>query len=181
MDHSTENVTLAAAFISDILNIYKERSPDNYEILKKKTDGIDLSNPMNMVPIEVYNTMCNWIESQVGQANAKIVGRQIGRTAFEAMKTFKLVTDKSTPLEAMKALCTVASTMIKDPKGRGWVILESGAKHIVMRRTQTFNSTLQFGLLDEIVRKTGVLSPKVEYLKSVSNGDEFDDYKITWL
>lgn len=181
MDNSTENVTLVAAFVCDVLSIYKERSPDNYQALKSMTDGYDLSNPMNMIPMEVYNKMCNWIESQVGQANAKIVGRQIGRTAFDAMKSFGLISEKSSPLEAMKALSTVATTMIKDPKGRGWVVVESGAKHVIMRRTQTFNSTLQFGLLDEIVRKTGVLSPKVEYSKSVSQGDEFDEYKITWL
>lgn len=181
MNHSTENVTLAAAFVNDILTIYKEKSPSDYETLSAMTDGHDLSNPMNMVPISIYNTMCDWIEKQVGQANTKIVGRQIGRTAFEAMKTFNLVSDNSTPLEAMKALSTVVRTMIKDPLNRGWEILESGPKHIVMRRTQTFNSTLQFGLLDEIIRKTKVLSPKVEYLKSVTAGDEFDDYKITWL
>ncbi len=181
MDHSTDNVTLAAAFVNDVLDIYKQKSSTDYEILKKMTTGLDLSNPMNMVPIEVYNAMCNWIESQVGQANAKLVGRQIGRTAYEAMKSFKMISDKSTPLEVMNALVTVAGTMIKDPKGRGWVILESHPKSIVMRRTQTFNGTLQFGLLDEIIRKTGVLSPKIEYLRSVANGDEFDDYKITWL
>lgn len=181
MDNSTDQVTLAAAFVSDILTIYKEKSASDYAVLAKMTDGLNLSNPMGMVPIETYNKMCDWIEQQVGQANAKLVGRQIGRTAFEAMKSFKMVDEKSTPLDAMKALATVATTLIKDPKKRGWEIEESGAKHIIMKKTQTFNSTIQFGLLDEIIRKTGVLSPKVEYLKSVKNGDEFDIYKITWL
>ncbi len=181
MNNSTENVTLAAAFVNDVLSIYKEKSTSDYETLKTFTEGHDLSNPMNMVPIEVYNRMCDWIESQVGKANARLVGRQIGKTAFEAMKQFNLVTDQSTPLEAMKALATVASTMIKDPLGRGWEIIDSGPKYLVMRRTQTFNSTLQFGLLDEIIRKTKVLAPKIEYLKSIEAGDEFDDYKLTWL
>lgn len=181
MDNSTDQVTLAAAFVSDILNIYKEKSPQDYEVFAKMTEGLNLSSPMNMVPIKVYNDMCDWIEQQVGQANTRLVGRQVGRTAFEAMKSFKMITEKPTPLEAMKALVTVASTMIKDPKKRGWEIVESGAKHIAMKKTQTFNSTLQFGLLDEIIRKTGVLSPKVEYLKNVKDGDEFDVYKISWL
>jgi hypothetical protein len=181
MNTSTEQVTLAAAFINDVLTIYKEKSQKDYDILLKMTEGLNLSNPMNMAPIEVYNKMCDWIETQVGQANARLVGRQIGRTAFEAMKSFKMVTDKSTPLETMKALATVASTMIKDPQGRGWEIVESAPKYITMKRTQTFNGTLQFGLLDEIIRKTGVMAPKVEYLKSVANGDEFDVYKISWL
>ncbi len=181
MNNSTENVTLAAAFVNDVLTIYQDKSATDFETLKGFTKGHDLSNPMNMVPITVYNDMCNWIENQVGKANARLVGRQIGKTAFDAMKRFNLITDQSTPHEVMKALATVASTMIKDPHGRGWEILEFGPKHIVMRRTQTFNNTLQFGLLDEIIRKTKVLAPKIEYLKNVEAGDEFDEYKISWL
>ncbi len=181
MDQSTENVKIATTFISDILFIFKEKSQKDYEVLKRMAEGVDLTSPMNMVPMEIYNSMCSWIETQIGQSNTRIVGRQIGKTAFEAMKNYKMVTDNSTPLEVMKALANVASTMIQDPKKRGWEILESGPKFIIMRRTQTFNSTLQFGLLDEIVRKTKVLSPKVEYLRSLAAGDEFDDYKISWL
>jgi len=180
MDQSTENVTLAAAFVLDILNMYKDK-PEYYAHLSKMTEGMNLTNPMNQVSMEVYNNMCHWIESQIGQANTRILGRKIGNTAFQAMVSNKLITEKATPLQAMQGLATVAGAMIKDPKKRGWEIVESGPKHIIMRRTQTFNSTLQFGLLDEIVRKTGVLSPKVEYAKSVLRGDEFDEYKITWL
>lgn len=181
MDTSTEQVTVAAAFINDVLKIYQEKSRADYEVLFKMTDGLNLSDQMNFVPMEVYNNMCYWIETEVGQANARLVGRQIGRTAFEAMRSFKMISDKPTPIEVMQALATVASTMIKDPHGRGWEILESSINHIIMKRTQTFNGTLQFGLLDEIIRKTGVIYPKVEYLKSVANGDEFDVYKISWL
>lgn len=75
----------------------------------------------------------------------------------------------------------MAATVIKDPEKRGWEIVESGPKYIIMRRTQTFNRTLQFGLLDELIRKTKVLSPKVEYVKEVSKGDEYDEYKISWF
>ena len=181
MDNSTDKVTLAAAFLSDILQIYKAKPREDYEHLLKMTEGLNLSSPMNMVPIETYNNMCDWIEQSVGQANARLVGKRIGRTAYEAMKSYKMVHEKSTPLEAMTALQTIANTMIKDPKKRGWEILESTPKYLLMKRTQTFNSTLQFGLLDEIIRKTGVLSPKVEYIKSVRKGDEFDVYKISWF
>ncbi|MFN9499959.1 MAG: hypothetical protein ACK57K_01405 [Chryseotalea sp.] len=180
MNNSTEHVTLAAAFVNDILDLYKDNEAD-YLKLKDMAKGLDLSAPTNMVPMQVYNDMCNWIESQIGQANTKRLGRKIGNTAFNAMVSFKLISEKPSPEEAMQGLAKVAGTMIQDPLKRGWEILESGKKHIVMRRTQTFNSTLQFGLLDEIVRKTGVLSPKVEYAKSVANGDEYDEYKITWL
>lgn len=180
MDNSTENVKISAAFIQDILDLYKDNERD-YDILKKMTEGHNISLPSNLVPMELYNKMCDWIESQIGQVNTKKLGRRIGNTAFNAMYNFKMISSNPTPEEAMKALAKVASSMIQDPKGRGWEILESSKKHIVMRRTQTFNSTLQFGLLDEIIRKTGVVSPKVEYLKSIANGDEFDDYKISWL
>lgn len=181
MNNSTENVTIAATFIIDILEIYKTKSEKDYKVLKKMTDGLNLSNPMNMVPISVYNEMCDWIEQQLGQANTRIVGRQIGKTAFDAMKNNNLLNEKSTPLCMAKALQIVATSMIKDSQKRGWEILESAPKHIVLRRTQTFNSTLQFGLLDELVRKVGVSFPKVEYLQSVKNGDEFDEYKISWI
>jgi hypothetical protein len=180
MDNSEENVTLAAAFIFDVLNLYKD-NPNDYKVLKKMAGELDESKPMAMVPMKIYNEMCTWIEGQIGQANTRILGRKIGNTAFNAMVSFKMIGEKPSPKEAMTALAKVASTMIQDPKGRGWEILEVDTKHIIMRRTQTFNSTLQFGLLDEIVRKTKVLSPKVEYVKSVANGDEFDDYKISWI
>lgn len=180
MDHSTENVKISAAFISDILHIYKDNSTD-YDTLSKMTEGHNLAHPLNLVPMDVYNAMCNWIENQIGQANTRKLGRRIGNTAFQAMLSNKLISERPTPLEAMEALAKVASTMIRDPKNRGWEIVESGKKHIIMRRTQTFNSTLQLGLLDEIVRKTGVLSPQVEYSKSIRKGDAFDEYKITWL
>ncbi|NBP69784.1 MAG: hypothetical protein EBU52_13685 [Cytophagia bacterium] len=180
MDNSTENVKISAAFVQDVLMLFKDNAQD-YNALKKMTEGYDISTPASLVPMKVYNDMCDWIESQIGQANTKKLGRKIGSTAFNAMYNFKMISDKPTPEEAMSALAKVASSMIQDPKKRGWEILETNKKSIIMRRTQTFNSTLQFGLLDEIIRKTGVVSPKVEYQKSIANGDEFDEYKITWL
>ncbi|MCZ8353853.1 MAG: hypothetical protein O9340_03900 [Cyclobacteriaceae bacterium] len=180
MNNSTDNVTLAAAFVNDILELYKENETD-YPKLKAMAAGLDLSSPTNMVSMKVYNDMCDWIESQIGQANTRKLGRKIGNTAFNAMVAFKLIPEKPSPEEAMSGLAKVASTMIQDPLKRGWEIIENSKKYIIMRRTQTFNSTLQFGLLDEIIRKTGVISPKVEYVKSVANGDEFDEYKISWL
>lgn len=180
MNNSTEGVTLSSAFVKDIIDLYEGKDSLQQE-LKKMADGLDLSNPMKFVPIDVYNSMCNWIESQIGQVNTKRLGRKIGATAYSGMLANNLITNDAKPLQMMEGLAKVASMMIKDPEGRGWDILESGPKHIIMRRTQTFNSTLQFGLLDELVRKTKVLSPKVEYLKSVADGDEFDEYKISWI
>jgi hypothetical protein len=92
-----------------------------------------------------------------------------------------MISGDPSPDEVMQALVKVASIMIQDPKSRGWEIVETAPKHVIMRRTQTFNSTLQLGLLEGIVRKTKVLSPRVSYVKMVEKGDAFDEYKLAWL
>lgn len=180
MNNSTDNVTLIAAFVNDVINLY-DGKPEFQNHLKKMTKDLDLSDPMKHVPMATYNEMCYWIEDQIGQANTKKLGRRIGETAYTNMLAMGLVKENATPTEMMEALQTVAATVIKDPEKRGWEIVESGPKYIIMRRTQTFNRTLQFGLLDELIRKTKVLSPKVEYVKEVSKGDEYDEYKISWF
>ncbi len=179
MDNSTEEVTLAAAFISDVLSLYDGKS--DQAALKQMAAGYDLSDPMNQVPMQVYNDMCNWVEQEIGAANTRRIGKKIGETAYIGMASQKMLSDDPCPAEVMQALAKVASIMIQDPKGRGWEILENGEKHIVMRRTQTFNSTLQLGLLEGLVRKTKVFSPRVSYVKMVEKGDEFDEYKVTWI
>ncbi len=180
MDNSTENVNLAAVFINDVLDIYKQ-NPSYHQQLSEMVKGQDISEPFNMVPIDIYNNMCGWIESQIGQANTRRVGRQIGKTAFEGMKASNLIGDNPTIKEVMDALCEVAQKMISDPKKRGWDILESDKKHMILRRTQTFNSTLQLGLLEELAYCSNVIAPRVQYVHQVEEGDEFDEYKITWL
>jgi hypothetical protein len=179
MDSSTEKVTLYAAFVNDVLNVYKDK-PDFYGPLSRMAEGEDLSDPFNKVPMHTYNEMCNWIEKNIGKVNTKKVGREIGKTAFEAMRQHKLITDKPSPKQLMEALVKVASQMIQDPKKRGWEIMSSTANSIVMRRTQTFNSSLQFGLLETLISKSTVLFPSVDLQKSVEKGDEYDEYLITW-
>ena len=180
MNNSTENVTLIAAFVLDIIAQY-DGKPEFQNHLKKMTADYDLSDPMKHVPIQLYNDMCGWIEQQIGETNAKRLGRKIGNTAYQSMLQMSLVQDGATPLELMEGLKKVAELVIADPEKRGWEILNSYDKEIIMRRTQTFNSILQFGLLDEIIRKTSVYSPKVEFVKSVAQGDEYDEYRITWI
>lgn len=180
MNNSTQNVTLNSAFILDIINQY-EGKPEFQNHLKEMASAHELSDPMGQVPIKLYNDMCNWIESQIGKTNARQLGRKIGNTVYRNMLEMKLVKKETTPLALMKGLKRVTELVIKDPEKRGWEILSSGRKQIIMRRTQTFNGALQSGLLDELIRKTKVFSPKVEYLQSIANGDEYDDYKITWI
>lgn len=180
MNNTTEGVTLSSAFIKDILDLYEGKESLQNE-LKEMATGIDMSSAMKFAPMETYNKMCDWIEQQIGQVNTKRLGRKIGNTAHHGMLANGFITSDATPSQMMNGLAQVAAAMIKDPLKRGWEILENKPKYIIMRRTQTFNSTLQFGLLDELIRKTKVVSPKVEYVKSVANGDEFDEYKISWL
>lgn len=180
MNNSTENVTLITAFVQDIIKQY-DGKPEFQVELEKMAEGYDLSDPMKHFPIELYNDMCDWIENQIGETSARILGRKIGNTAYENMLKAGLVNEKSKPLEIMEALKNIAETVISDPLKRGWEVIENGTKHIIMRRTQTFNSTLQFSLLDQVIRKSRVMAPSVSYQKSVFSRDEFDEYKVSWL
>jgi len=179
MDHSTENVTLFATFINDVLKNYEDQK-EEYSELFRMVEGVDLSDPFNEVPMQLYNDICAWIEENLGKYSLIRAGRNIGETVFTTLVENKMISEQARPIDVMKALKEAASQMIQDPKNRGWEILDSTEKSIIMRRTQTFNSQLQFGLLDGLVRKTGVFGIEVHYLKSVEEGNDFDEYQITW-
>ncbi len=70
----------------------------------------------------------------------------------------------------MKGLIIVEKTMIQDPQGRGWEIVDHKEKSIIMRRTQTFNGKLQLGFLDGLIPKSEVSEVHVDYIKEVSSG-----------
>ncbi|TAG46028.1 MAG: hypothetical protein EAZ31_00905 [Cytophagia bacterium] len=180
MNNSTDGVTLYAAFIQDVLKNYQDIG-DDYQELLNFTKGYDISQPFNKIPMKVYNDMCSWIEENLGKFNLIRVGRNIGETAYQSMLENKLFASDATPHEIMKGLVVVASQMIQDTSGRGWVIVDYGNNYLIMQRTQTFNSILQLGLLDGLIRKTGASGIKVEYVKEVANGDEYDEYKISWI
>jgi hypothetical protein len=178
MDNSTEGVTLYAAFISDILRNYEDKK-EQYQGLFAMAASYDLSDPFGKVPMQLYNDMCAWIEKELGKFNLIRVGRNVGETAFGSMVANGLLKEVSSPVQIMEALVTVANAMIQDPKKRGWEIVKSTKSSITMRRTQSFNRQLQLGLLDGLVRKSGVKSIKVDFTKSVDIGNEFDEYLIT--
>ncbi len=179
MDNSTEGVTLYAAFLNDILKIYEDRKAEYIELFDIAKD-YDLNDPFNKVPILVYNDMCSWIEVNLGKFNLIKAGRNVGESAFNGMVQNKLLPDNPQPKDIMEALVKVASQMIQDPKGRGWEIVSSTNHSIIMRRTQTFNGKLQLGLLDGLLRKTNVTAVRVNDIKSVDNGAEFDEYEVSW-
>ena len=180
MDHSTEEVTLFAVFIQDILKLYEDKKEQFASPLFEMAKPYDLSDPFNKVPMKVYNDMCDWLEKALGPASLKKVGVQIGETVYDALIKNGNFSQSPAPLEIINGLVYVAGQMIQDPKKRGWVLLKSTANSIVMRRTQTFNSLLQVGLLRGLVQKTGVKFVDVNYVASVAEGAPFDEYLITW-
>ena len=180
MDKSTEGVTLFALFINDILVQYKEADPESYDELLEMADGHNLSDPFGKVPMAIYNDMCEYVEFNLGQANLKKIGETIGGSVFDALIAQNIVKQNPSPKEILEGLIVAAANMIQDPKGRGWVMESNASNAIVMKRTQTFNSILQFGLLKGLVKKTGVTLPEVKLLKSVKDGADFDEYEVSW-
>lgn len=92
-----------------------------------------------------------------------------------------MVNPESKPLEVMKALVQMVQKGVHDPRRRGWEIVAFSEKSIQMRKTQFFNTHIQVGLLDTLVRKCKVYGVQVNLVKEQANGDDFDEYLITWL
>lgn len=180
MDNSTENVTLSAGVINDVLKNYQDKRIE-YKELFDIANGYDYTNQSAKIPITVYLKMCDWIENKLGKFNLMRIGRNIGESTYEMMITNKMITGKPAPVDVMKALIITSNIGVQDPKKRGWEILNSSDKSLLMRKTQTFNTTLQIGLLDGLVRKSGVFGVQVSLSKEVKKGADYDEYLITWM
>ena len=181
MNNSTEGVTLYAGFLSDLLANYQQKPGAYIQPLFDMVKDIDLSNPTNLVPISIYNAMCQWIEKNLGPANLRKAGEYIGARAYDLMLQQRYITSKSSPHEILKGLQKVASESIQDPLGRGWEIVALEDKRAALRRTQTFHPVLQEGLLKALMKKGGQLTVTIRYLKSIAQGDEFDEYEVRWF
>lgn len=180
MDKSTDNVTLFAGVINDVLKNYQDKKQE-YKELFDLSNGFDLSKSNSKIPISVYIDMCEWIEKRLGKFNLIRIGRNIGESTYDTMLKNNLIVGKCSPFDVMKALIATSQLGVQDPKKRGWEILSNTDKTIVMRKTQNFNSVLQIGLLDGLIRKSGVLGVMVTLHKEEKLGAEFDEYLITWL
>ena len=179
MNNSTEGVTLYSGFITDLLrsyeNLFAMRS------LFEMCEHLDLSNPTSPVPMQLYNDMCDHIESKLGPVSIRRAGVEIGKRAYLQMVETKLISSNPTPQEILQGLKVIADTMVQDTNGRGWTIIEKENNRMVMRRTQTFNASLQEGIIASLVKQSShANSVNIKYLRSVKNGDEYDDYEITW-
>jgi hypothetical protein len=179
MDNSSEGVTLFAGFITDLLSSYVG-NPYAKGLFQKAKD-FDLSVPTHLVPMGLYNEMCEWIVRELGPASLRKAGENIGRRVFDYMAGQGAVSPASTPNEILAALKVGADTMIQDPKERGWTIVVSEPQRVVMRRTQSFHPILQEGLLKSLAERSNlIVYATVRYVASVSRGDAFDDYEVSW-
>jgi len=179
MDNSEEDVTLLTIFVLDILTAVKDQinNTEFFEIYQE----YDLSNPYEFLPITVYNNMCTWIEQNMEESYIIKIGNNIGESVYASLTENGIISETSTPSVIMDGLIVAASAMIDDPKDRGWETIDSSSTFILMKRTQTFNSKLQFGLLQGLIEKCPTVeNVEVKYVKEVNNGYEFDEYLISW-
>jgi hypothetical protein len=179
MNNNTENVTLLTVFILDVMREVEKETSDLSEC-RKIIASVNLQNPYQHVPIDVYNDLCTWVENNLGLEPLIRIGFNIGETVYTALIENAIITTGASPQETIGGLIVAAESMINDSENRGWVILDSQENSISMRRTQTFNSQLQLGLLKGLVEKSGKTNVQVSYINSIANGAEFDDYLVTW-
>ncbi|NJK85756.1 MAG: hypothetical protein HC906_07090 [Bacteroidales bacterium] len=160
MDNSTDNVMVMGAFFHSVMDIYKEKE-SVYRELQRIVNGLDLSVPNKMHPMAKYNELLDWIDHSLGAANAKITGKSIGQTVFDFMVSQNMIKEDASASDIMNALVQLANVVISDPKKRGWVILVNESERLVMRKTQTFNTNVQFGVLEGLLYKCKKFEPRM--------------------
>lgn len=181
MNNSTEGVTLYAGFLFDLLRQFKGSKDTFARDLFMMAEDLDPKKPTTLVPIQLYNDMCQWIEDSLSTANLRSAGVEIGLRVYDQMVQGGDLGDNPQPLDMMRELKRVAGFMIQDPLDRQWEILEVHDASLLMRRTQTYNCILQEGLLHSLVKRTGVMLTNVEHVSCTRRGDEFCEYRIGWM
>jgi predicted hydrocarbon binding protein len=179
MDRSTDGVTLYAGFVLDVLSEYAGMERSCAEVFAM-AEGLEGKPPNSPVPMKLYNDVCDWIEKRFGAANIRQAGRAIGSRVYDQMVKFGGIDASSPPPRVMEALKQAASTMIQDPKKRGWEIVDTTSRSVVMRRTQTFNCPLQEGLLLALIERTDVVLPRVTHPRCERKGAEYCEYEVRW-
>ncbi len=174
-------MTLYYGFIVDLLRCYENNATTFAKDLFEMAPKLPSDDPTQLVGMDTYNHMCQWIEDNLGAANLRRAGAAIGARAYEQMLATGALGSDPQPQDLMKGLVSAAATMIQDRRGRGWRIVRSTSSSITMRRTQTFNCLLQEGLLSSLVAKSGVNAADAQHVACVRDGAEFCDYSVTWL
>jgi hypothetical protein len=179
MNQSTDGVSLMTGFVFDVLaeyqNVRKLCGPA-FEL----ASGLDPARLDEWCPMQLYNDVCTWIEINVGASSIRRAGVSIG-SRIHARAVAGRQIDTADPLAMVEAVAWAATTMVRDPEGRGFEIRAREPKRIEVRRTQTFNCLLQEGLLLALVERTGVLMPSVRQIRCTRQNDEYCDYEIRWL
>jgi hypothetical protein len=178
MDPSTEGVTIHVRFVFDVLDAYRDISRTCGPAFDMAR-SLDPSKPDDHCPIDTYNAICDWLEQNVGRGRIRQAGVAIGKRVHRRIEE-ALGSPAPTPLAMMEALKWASSTMVRDPRSRGWEVLSHTEGRIVMRRTQTFNCAMQEGLLLSFLELTGVREPRVSHARCVRSGEEYCDYLVDW-
>ena len=179
MNNSTDGVTLYADFLISVLKNIDIQAKENHEIAAIVAK-LDISDPFNTIPMDAYNTVCTLIEQNKGRDYIIEVGANVGNIAYDALVENSIVSEGDSPIEVIEGLIIAASSMIQDPLDRGWVILEHTGTSVLLRRTQTFNKTLQIGLLKSLLEKSNCSDIQIVFKNQVDAGAEFDEYYLTW-
>ncbi|MEO1652863.1 MAG: hypothetical protein AAFU64_04920 [Bacteroidota bacterium] len=181
MNTSTKDVTLLVTFVNDIIEEVEKLEGVDLQGLRELYQDYDLRNNYAQVPIRLYNDMCTWVGKHLGEETLINIGRNIGETIYEALLENAIVTANPSPQEIISGLEIAAASMIQDPLERGWEILDEDDESIWLRRTQTFNGKLQFGLLCGLLSKCQeITNIEVRYDKEYEKGDAYDEYVLSW-
>lgn len=180
MNNSTDGVTLFAGFAFDVLAEYQSMRDGLCAPVFKRVAHLKPERPTDLMPMQLFNEICDWVEQNIGESSLRNAGRAIGDRAFNRMLEDGSIGAKPGPAEILQALQKVATVMIQDPKNRGWEILSNAPNKMVMRRTQSFNCVLQEGLIRAMIERTGVMLPRTEQVHCTRRGDPFCDYEVRW-
>lgn len=180
MDESTEGVTLWGGFVFTVVEQCRGMERVCAPVFER-VKHLDPEDPRAPVPIALYNEICDWIEQNLGAASVRGAGTAIGKGYVARLRRERELRIDSTPIDALHALARAVVVTITDPKRRGWEVLDAVDGSARVRRTQTFNCTMQEGVLLAVVESAGALMPRVEQVRCTRKGHEFCDYDVRWL
>jgi len=180
MDESTDGVTLHSGFVLKVVEPFRgmERLCGP---LFEMVAHIPPEDPEGPVPMALYNEVCAWVEQHLGAASVRAAGQGIGRSIFTRLRHEGSINFDAGPAEAIAALARALLVTIRDPRRRGFEVVEQTDSRVLVRRTQTFNCVMQEGVLLTLVEGTRVVMPRVEQLRCTRRGDAHCEYEVRWL
>ena len=112
MNTSRENVTLYYGFVLDLLKCYENNRTVAKGLFEMAPD-LDSADPTQLVPMQLYDDMCQWIEVNIGKASIRNAGIAIGSRAYDYMVQTRAIPESPTPLDILKGL-KEAAELVKD-------------------------------------------------------------------